>query len=54
MVLFSAIHLVDLIVYTKFDDFSTHRSCTDMMEKFIGMKEKWTYKGPDKQYVADS
>ena len=25
-----------------------------MMEKFIGKKEKWTNKGTDKQYVADS
>ena len=26
----------------------------DMMEKFIGKKEKWTNKGTDKPYVADS
>ena len=25
-----------------------------MMEKFIGMKEKWTNKGTDKPYMADS
>ena len=25
-----------------------------MMENFIGKKEKWTNKGTDKQYVADS
>ena len=25
-----------------------------MMENFIGKKEKWTIKGTDKQYVADS
>ena len=25
-----------------------------MMEKFIGKKEKWTNKGTDKPYVADS
>ena len=25
-----------------------------MMEKFIGKAEKWTNKGTDKQYVADS
>ena len=45
------IHLLVLIVYTKFEDSGTR---TDMMENFIGKKEKWTNKGTDKQYVADS
>ena len=54
LVLFSVIHLVVLIVYTKIEDSSTHRCWADMMEKSIGKKEKWTNKGTDKPYVADS
>ena len=51
--LFSIIHLVVVILYTKFEDSSTSKCRADMMKHFIGKKEKWTNKGTDKQYVAD-
>ena len=54
MVLFTVMHLVVLIVYTKFEDCNTHWCWADKMEKIVGKKEKKTNKGTDKQYVADS
>ena len=53
LVLFTVIHLVDLIVNTKFEDSSGHRCWAVMMERIIVMKEKWTNKGTDKPFVAD-
>ena len=50
----TVIHLVVLIVYTKFEYCSTHRFLADKMEKIVGKKEKRTNKGTDKPYVADS
>ena len=40
LVLFSVIHLVILVMYTKFEDSSAHRCLADMMENIIGTKEK--------------
>ena len=40
-------------MYTKIVASSTHRCWADMMENFIGKKEKWTNKGTDKPYVAN-
>ena len=53
MVLFTVIHLVVLIVYTKSECCSTHKFWADKMEKNVGKKEKRTNKGTDKPYVAD-
>ena len=53
-VLYSATYLVVLIMYTTFEDSSTHRCWAGIMEKFIGKKKKMTNKGNDKQWVAVS
>ena len=39
LVLFSVIHLVVLIVYTKIEDSSTHRCLADKMEKNLERKK---------------
>ena len=41
-------------MYTKFEDSGTHRCWAVMMEKNHWNEKKWTNKGTDKPYVADS
>ena len=54
LVLFSVIHLVVLIVYTKFKDPVQKEAEKSVIENFVREKEKWTNKGTDKQNMADS
>ena len=54
MVLFTVIHFVVLIVYTKFEDCSTYRCLADKMEKLLERKKNGQNKETDKPYVADS
>ena len=54
LIFFPTICLVTLKVYTKFEDFGSHKSREICDKIFIGEKEKWTYKGNDKQEEADS
>ena len=51
LVLFSVIHLVVLIGYTKLSEIEAEKF---VKENFNKEKEKWTNKGTDKPYVADS
>ena len=53
LVLFSVMHLVVLVLYTKFKD-SGSKAEKSVTENFVREKEKWTNKGTDKQYVSDS
>ena len=54
LIFFPTIYLATLNVYTKFEDFGSHRSQDVCDRFFIGEKEKWTNKGNDKQEEADS
>ena len=53
LIIFLTIYLATLKVYTKFEDFGTHRSREICDINFIGQKEKWTNNGNDKQEEAD-
>ena len=54
LVLFSVMHVVVLMLYTKFKDSGSKEAEKSVTENFVREKEKWTNKGTDKQYVADS
>ena len=42
------------MLYTKFKDSGSNKAEKSVTENFVREKEKWTNKGTDKQYVADS
>ena len=55
LIFFPTIYLATLEVYTKFEDFDSHRSAEkSATETFIGEKEKLTNNQNDKQEEADS
>ena len=55
LVLFSVIQLAVLIMFTKFKvTLSEIEAEKFVTESFVREKEKWTNKGTDKPYVADS
>ena len=54
LIFFNTIYLATLKVYTKFEDQGPIEAEKSVTESFVGEKEKWTNKGTDKQYVADS
>ena len=54
LIFFPTIFLATLKVYTKFEDFGSHRSWEICDRNFIGEEEKWTNNGNDKQEEADS
>ena len=54
-IFFPTIYLATLKVYTKFEDFGSHKKPRSLWQKFFnGEKEKWTNNGKDKQEEADS
>ena len=55
LVLFSVMHLVVLMWYIKnLKNMAQIEAEKSVTENFVREKEKWTNKGTDKQYVADS
>ena len=53
LIFFPTIYLATLKVYTKFEDFGSHRSREICDRNFIGEKEKWINNGNDKQEEAN-
>ena len=49
LIFFPTIYLATLKVYTKFENFGSHRNLEIVTEIFIGEKEKLINKGNDKQ-----